>query len=599
MVDTVSCATVTQMIENGDWDHSFLGPQSQWPACLKAAIDMMLPSHAQIVMFWGEQYIAVYNDTYAPTIGLRHPRAFGRPARENWSELWDDLEPLLDRVLYGGETVSAKDRPFYIERYGHPETVYFDISYSPIRDEGGITRGVLCIVNETTERVQSQKALKESEERLRALFSQSAAGIGQTDLTGRLVLSNQRFSEMLGYGDGELVGRQFQDITFAEDRPEAERLFERLVTLGESFDMEKRCIRKDGGVVWTAISVSPLRDDTGAIRQIGFIAIDVTAGKYAQEAERQLASIIASSNDAILAIDLDMTITNWNGAAEKLYGYAREEAVGQSVLMLVPEERHHEEPEILRQVSAGKIVEPYETQRRRKDGRLVDVQLSVSPIYDSKGRAIGASKISQDITVRKEAERLQQVLSGELNHRVKNVFATVIAIARQTLDRDGPGRVEVASFQDRLTSMARAHDLLIHGNWQRADLKELIRQVLQPYPPERFELAGCPVLLPQKAVVSFSLAVHELATNAAKYGALSTADGRVAISWDYDERTAKLDFRWAEHDGPRVEPPARKGFGSRLVERLLAAELNGRSTIRFEPDGVVCEIEAVLTEQSG
>ncbi|TWB07963.1 PAS domain S-box-containing protein [Rhizobium sp. ERR 1071] len=582
------------MIERGLWDNTILGPPSEWPACLKSAVDIMLPSHAQIVMFWGEEYVALYNDAYAPTIGLRHPRAFGRPGRENWSELWDDLQPLLDRVLHGGETVSAKDRPFYIERHGHPETVYFDISYSPINDETGGVRGVFCIVSETTERVRSQRALRESEERLRALFSQSAAGIGQTNLDGRMTLVNQRFCEMLGYNREELAGIRFQDLTFPDDRPEAERLFRNLVETGEPFDMEKRCLRKDGSIVWTSASVSALKDDNGSILQVGFIAIDISARKSAQEAERLLASIIASSNDAILGIDLNMTITSWNAAAERLYGYSRDEAVGKSVLMLVPEERRDEEPEIIRRVSAGKVVEPYETQRRRKDGRLVDVQLSVSPIYDSTGKTIGASKMSQDITARKEAERLQAVLTSELSHRVKNAFSTVIAIARQTLDQEGTGRDQVNAFQDRLISMAKAHDLLTHRDWQRADLRELVIQVLEPYPPERFEIEGCAVLLPQKAVVSFSLAIHELATNAAKYGALSVAQGKVAISWSFEESVGRLRFKWIERDGPTVQPPTRKGFGSRLVERLLAAELKGRSTISYDPTGVRCEIEAVL-----
>nr|WP_246665192.1 PAS domain S-box protein [Neorhizobium sp. P12A] len=587
------------MIERGLWDDSILGPPSEWPSCLKSAMDIMLPSHAQIVMFWGDQYVALYNDAYAPTIGLRHPRAFGRPANENWSELWDDLEPLLDRVLHGGETVSARDRQFYIERHGHPETVYFDISYSPIKDATGNVRGVFCIVSETTERVRSQQALKESEERLRALFSQSAAGIGQTDLEGGMTLINQRFCEILGYEREELVGIRFQDLTFPDDRLEAERLFRNLVETGESFDMEKRCMRKDGSIVWTAVSVSALKDEDGSIRQVGFIAIDISARKSAQEAERLLASIIASSNDAILSIDLNMTITNWNAAAEKLYGYSPDEAVGKSVLMLVPEERRDEEPEIIRKVSAGRIVEPYETQRRTKDGRLVDVQLSVSPIYDSNGKTIGASKMAQDITARKEAERLQTVLTGELNHRVKNAFSTVIAIARQTLDRDGTGPDQVTAFQDRLVSMAKAHDLLTHRDWQRADLGELVSQVLEPYPPERFDIEGCAVLLPQKAVVSFSLAIHELATNAAKYGALSIPQGKVSISWSFEENIARLRFKWVERDGPTVQSPTRKGFGSLLVERLLAAELNGRSTISYNPAGVICEIEAILDPDAG
>jgi two-component sensor histidine kinase len=117
----------------------------------------MLPAKAQIVLFWGAEFVALYNDAYAPTIGQKHPTALGRPARENWAELWGDLEPLLRRVLDTGETVFAKDRPFYIERHGYPETVYFDISYSPVQNETGETGGVLCIVSETTERVIAQE----------------------------------------------------------------------------------------------------------------------------------------------------------------------------------------------------------------------------------------------------------------------------------------------------------------------------------------------------------------------------------------------------------------------------------------------------------
>jgi len=125
------------LIRSLDWSKSGLGPISAWPTPLKAAVRLMLPAKAQIVIFWGPELVALYNDAYAPTIGDKHPRALGRPARESWTELWDDLEPLLRRVLETGETVFAKDRPFYIERHGYPESVYFDISYSPVWDEAG------------------------------------------------------------------------------------------------------------------------------------------------------------------------------------------------------------------------------------------------------------------------------------------------------------------------------------------------------------------------------------------------------------------------------------------------------------------------------
>jgi len=181
-----------------DWSKTSLGAISAWPAHLKAAIDLMLPAQAQIVLFWGPEFVAVYNDAYAPTIGDKHPRALGRPARENWAELWDDLEPLLRRVLETGETVFAKDRPFYIERHGYPETVYFDISYSPVRDEVGNVGGVLCIVSETTERVVAQERqrllLRETNHRLKNLFAMVDAMIG---LSVRSARTPEEFAQAL------------------------------------------------------------------------------------------------------------------------------------------------------------------------------------------------------------------------------------------------------------------------------------------------------------------------------------------------------------------------------------------------------------------
>ncbi len=136
-----------------------LGPPSDWCSAVRKAVDLILPAAAQIVLFWGPDYVALYNDAYAPTIGDKHPRALGRPARENWSELWSDLGPLLESVRRTGKTFVARDRPFYIERHGYGETVYFDVSYSAVREADGTIGGVLCIVSETTERVRSQKRL--------------------------------------------------------------------------------------------------------------------------------------------------------------------------------------------------------------------------------------------------------------------------------------------------------------------------------------------------------------------------------------------------------------------------------------------------------
>ncbi|MDC7264544.1 MULTISPECIES: sensor histidine kinase [unclassified Shinella] len=459
---------MARLIGSFDWSRTSIGPVTEWPQHLRSAVDIMLGADLQIVMFWGPQFLALYNDAYAPTIGDKHPHALGRPAREYWAELWTDLEPLLKRVLETGETVSAKDRPFYIERGRGPETVYFDISYSPVHDATGSVAGVFCIVNETTE------------------------------------------------------------------------------------------LRR------------------------------------AQVLQRRLAAIIASTDDAILSADLDMTITSWNRGAERLYGYGAEEMVGWSVLTLIPEDQGEEEYDLFRRIGLGEHVPPYETRRRRRDGTLVDVSLTVSPIYGGAGEIIGASKIARDITAKKQFERFQAMAMGELKHRIKNILSTVTAIARQTFVNGDDERDAVRTFDERLASLARAHDLLTTGNWEEADLRTVIDAALQPYAPDRFRIEGPAINVGAHAVTALTLAFHELATNAAKYGALSREGGIVCIRWHGSPDTVRFKLQWREEGGPDVVVPTRRGFGSKLIERLLAAELNGEVRLDFAPSGLICDVDASL-----
>lgn len=202
---------------------------------------------------------------------------------------------------------------------------------------------------------------------------------------------------------------------------------------------------------------------------------------------------------------------------------------------------------------------------------------------------------------RKQAEEHQQLLIRELNHRVKNSLATVQAIANQTLRTPEVPKKSLRAFGDRLAALARAHDVLTEEKWQSANIRDVIAGTLEPYggaDDARFHLEGLGIELPPRIALSLSMALHELATNAAKYGALSVPDGCVDIVWSAAgiNSSRRFTLKWTEKDGPPVAAPSRKGFGSRLIERGLAAELQGNVELVYAPEGVVCNIDAPLAD---
>ncbi|MGH9455224.1 MAG: sensor histidine kinase, partial [Terriglobia bacterium] len=221
------------------------------------------------------------------------------------------------------------------------------------------------------------------------------------------------------------------------------------------------------------------------------------------------------------------------------------------------------------------------------------------PLKDDQGRVLRWFGTNTDISEQKRAEERLQLLLKELNHRVKNTLATVQAIASQSF-RTLP-RKEFETFHDRLVALSHAHDLLIQGNWEATDLREIVRQSLAPLcakqSDERLTIEGPGVLIPADRAASWSMALHELCTNALKYGAFKTKAGQVNIEWDAPER-GRLHFRWSERGGPPVTAPRQRGFGSRLIESL-GRELAGSTNIRFERGGVICTIDAPIHPSPG
>jgi PAS domain S-box-containing protein len=200
-------------------------------------------------------------------------------------------------------------------------------------------------------------------------------------------------------------------------------------------------------------------------------------------ADAHLAAIVDSSFDAIVSKDLNTIIRSWNGAAERLFGYTAEEAIGNSVLMLIPEHLHSEETDFISRIRRGERVVGHETMRRRKDGTLIPVSLTVSPIRTRSGEIIGASKIARDISAARDSERRIRLLMREVNHRVKNQFAVILSMVRETVKRTSdPADFEV-QIRERIMALSRSHDLLVNSEWAGASLAELVEEHLKPFGP--------------------------------------------------------------------------------------------------------------------
>lgn len=367
-----------------------------------------------------------------------------------------------------------------------------------------------------------------------------------------------------------------------EDCPMARVLKTGLAVHGEAIVAE----RPDGSRVMLLAHPAPLFDETGRLSGAVNMLADISDRHASERGLGQLSAIVESSDDAILSKDLNGIIQTWNKGAERLFGYTAGEAVGRSILILIPPDRHNEEPGILSRIRAGERVDHYETVRRRKDGTLIDISLTVSPVRGANGEVVGASKIARDISERKRAEATKDLLLHEIKHRVKNTLGTVQAIATQTFRQAPPEERE--AFGARLRAMSDAHDLLTGQDWGPVAVGDVAERAVKPFDRERFTLTGDASTLPAAKALLLAMALHELSTNAVKYGALSAPDGRVAIDWSGGN--GRLVLNWRESGGPPVSAPERRGFGTRLIQRALAGE-GGTTEFEFAPAGLVCRME--------
>ncbi len=641
------------LIRAHDWASTPLGPTSAWPASLRGAIDAMLGSAFPTFVWWGEALIQVYNDAAAATIDpRRHAATFAVPACEAWSDVWESISPVADQILATGKAVLGEDLAITPYRGGEPTPAWFTFSYSPLHHDDGGGAGLFIIAIETTARVLAETRLRESEARQSFLLRLSDT-IRQlpdpAEITARAgeLLGAELGVGRCGYGEVDETGAFFtvhEDWTDGRMASLAGRI--RLDDFGPEMIAEFRAGRtvrlddplKDartrssadafesigqmrGGVAVPLLKegrfvaalyahqTEPRRwtdDEVALIQEVAERTWDAVERGRAETAlrhsEARYRSLFESIDEGFCVVEFieddhgrltDFAYVEANPALAIRSGITG--VLNRRISELLPGEAR-EWIAIL-----GKVLRSGESLRFQRTLAATDRLLELFAFrVENASHQVGI--LFQDITEQRRNEEHMRLMVNELNHRVKNNLAMIQAIATQSFrNADSLGDAQ-ERFTARIMAMARANDLLTGERWAGASLRNAIDQVVRSHCPDpgRCVASGPEARLTPKTALALSLALHELAVNALKYGAWSTDRGRILISWSTEQAAdggEHLSFEWRERDGPPVSPPKRRGFGSRLIERGLAAEMGGAVTLRFEPDGLVCAFDAALAAQ--
>jgi len=475
------------------------------------------------------------------------------------------------------------------------------ISLSPMRDAEGAVVGVSTIARDISPYKRAEAALRESEARLRLVMDSVQGLIARIDRDRRYLFVNAVGLAWYGVGEDQVVGRTIREIVGEERWAAIEDHFRRVIDGGETVTFENRIERPGAQPRDMFVTVVPDRDPDGMVQGCYSLAVDITERKRTEtalrESETRLRVVVDATGLGLWEYDIGTGALSWSDRLKALYGLAPHDEVDfdRFVALLHPDDRAlvlSGFEAALDPRSGGRF--GFEHRVCAADGAVRWLQAAGQVVFASDGAPLRAVGSTREVTERRHAQERQRLLMAELDHRVKNVLATVQSIALRTL---GPGPSGEA-LMGRIAALAQAHAILSAEEWRGAELTGLLEAVLSAHStaPGRVTLEGPKVVLPPKLAQSVALALHELVTNAAKYGALSTGAGRISARWERLDGPGRLRLLWRESGGPPVSPPGRRGFGSTLIERSLAYEFEARVDVQYRPDGVVCEIELPLAD---
>ncbi|TFH23648.1 MAG: PAS domain S-box protein [Myxococcales bacterium] len=471
-----------------------------------------------------------------------------------------------------------------------------------------------------------EQRLRESEERLKAIIDYTSAVIYLKDVKGRYILVNRRFEQLFSVTNEMLRGKTDHSV-FPKLVADAFRRndLEVLKARAER-EFDEIAPHEDGPHDYISVKFPLFRPD-GEMYGVCGISTDITRRKRAEaalaatkeqleqlveartadlrdtnarlEAEivereraaRDLTRLIETASEGIWTLDTAGNTTFVNHGMAEMLGYTVDEMIGRSLLDFTNDRWRPEAEESFRRSQQG-VEAKLDFEFELKDGTPMWAILATSPIRDENDKVVGAFAMITDITARKRAEERQDLLMRELDHRVKNVLATVIGLADATAERALSFTEYRQSFAARVHVLARTHEALAKAQWQDLALDSVVRLVLAPHRAAsegRVSAKGASVRVTAGAMTPLALTLNELGTNALKYGALSARAGCVSLRWGH-AADGVLDLEWRESGGPPVSAPARDGTGLSLIRRLVEYELDGTIVMTFPADGVRCRL---------
>jgi PAS domain S-box-containing protein len=538
--------------------------------------------------------IELWNAAAEQLLGYTAAEAIGRPvATLVPPDLSGEQRQLLDRVRQG-----AKIGPLETQwRRKDGTLVYVRLALAPILSPTGEATGISLALQDITERLRAEKALRENEARLRHIADASPSMLWSAAPDGTITWASESWFRYTGLSPES--ARDWIAFVHPDDRHRWIAAWAMAARDGSAFEMEVRKRRYDGQYRWFIKRAVPQRDALGRIVAWYGATTDIDDLKRAEQAARaseiRFRTVFNQQFQFMAILSPEGVVRACNETFFAATGVGREAVLGQYFWdtpwwKSLPEEQRWWQAAVESAVTSGQAITG-EVALANADGSMCQAEFAVSGVRDEAGRVMDVIAEGRDITHRKQWEEQQNLLTKELAHRIKNSMAVIQSIARQTL-RDAPKSFAEA-FTGRIQSLAAAHDILLEKGWLSANLKDLARRQLAVV-PGRIILAGPDVILSPILATSLGLVLHELVTNASKYGALSAPQGVVDLSWELmgNDGQRRVLLTWKERGGPRVTPPNREGFGSTLIERSLPGATVER---RFEPEGLVCTIDLPLS----